>query len=364
MHLHVIDIAIIVLYLATTVVVGYWVSHRASRDMKAYFLGGNTMPWYVLGISNASGMFDVSGTMLLVYWAFVYGVKSVWIPWLWPTFNQIFLMVFLSSWLRRSNAMTGADWIQTRFGKGRGAQLAHIIVVVYAFLGIIGFFTYGFKGIGKFAANFLPWHLSPNQYALILIAITTVYVIKGGMFSVVVTEVLQFCILSIASFAVGIIAMMKIAPGTLTKYVPAGWDNLFFGWHLNLDWSTLLPAANTKIARMATACSASSSWRCCSGSAHQRGRPRPQLRHAARALVEKSARGFDDERLGQRGAHVPALLPDHRADHSGRRLLQRPAQGHGKQGGFRAGVALPLGRFVPAGLLGFLIAGLLAALHV
>ena len=41
---------------------------------------------------------------------------------------------------------------------------------------------------------------------MILIAITTIYVIKGGMFSVVITEVIQFCILSIASFAVGIIA--------------------------------------------------------------------------------------------------------------------------------------------------------------
>ena len=126
MDLHLIDIAIIVVYLLSTVAVGYWVSHRASRDMKAYFLGGNTMPWYILGISNASGMFDISGTMLLVYWMFVYGLKSVWIPWLWPTFNQIFLMVYLSAWLRRSNAMTGAEWIETRFGKGRGAQLAHV----------------------------------------------------------------------------------------------------------------------------------------------------------------------------------------------------------------------------------------------
>jgi len=231
-------------------------------------------------------------------------VKSVWIPWLWPTFNQIFLMVFLSSWLRRSNAMTGADWIQTRFGKGRGAQLAHIIVVVYAFLGII-VLHYGFKGIGKFAANFLPWHLSPNQYALILIAITTVYVIKGGMFSVVVTEVLQFCILSIASFAVGIIAMMKIAPGTLTKYVPAGWDNLFFGWHLNLDWSTLLPAANTKIAEDGYGLFGFFVMALLFKGVLISAAGPPQLRHAARALVEKSARGFDDERLGQRGAHVP-----------------------------------------------------------
>jgi len=249
LHLHGIDIAVIVAYLAGSVLVGYWVSHRASRDMRAYFLGGNVLPWYVLGISNASGMFDISGTMLLVYWMFVYGVKSVWIPWLWPTFNQIFLMVYLSTWLRRSNVMTGAEWIETRFGRGRGAQLAHVIVVIYAFISIVGFFTYGFKGIGKFAATFLPWQLSVNQYALVLIAITAVYVIKGGMFSVVITEVMQFCILSVASFAVGIIAMMKVAPGILEHFVPSGWENVFFGWHLDLDWSNLVPSANARVAQ-------------------------------------------------------------------------------------------------------------------
>lgn len=248
MNLHAIDIAIILAYLATSVLVGYWVSHRASRDIKAYFLGGNTMPWYVLGVSNASGMFDISGTMLLVYWMFIYGLKSVWIPWMWPTFNQVFLMVFLSAWLRRSNVMTGAEWIRTRFGVGRGAQLSHLIVVIYAFVSIIGFFSYGFKGIGKFAETFLPWNFTPNQYALILIGITTIYVIKGGMFSVVITEVIQFCILSIASFAIGIIAMSRVSPATLKALTPPGWDNIFFGWELGLDWNTLLPSATARVA--------------------------------------------------------------------------------------------------------------------
>ena len=247
MHLHSLDIAIIVAYLLSTVFIGYWVSHYASRDMAAYFLGANKMPWYVLGLSNASGMFDISGTMLLVYWMFVYGLKSVWIPWLWPTFNQIFLMAYLSAWLRRSKVMTGAEWIETRFGTGRGAQLSHLIVVIYAFVSIIGFFSYGFKGIGKFAATFLPWHLTPNQYALILIGITAIYVIKGGMISVVITEVVQFFILSVASLAVGVIAMRKVAPQMLHRVTPKGWDNVFFGWHLNLDWSALIPAASAKI---------------------------------------------------------------------------------------------------------------------
>ena len=247
MTLHAIDVAIILAYLAVSVLVGYWVSHRASRDTRAYFLGGNTLPWYLLGVSNASGMFDIAGTMWLVYLLFIYGLKSVWIPWLWPVFNQIFLMVYLSAWLRRSNVTTGAEWIRTRFGDTRGARLSHLIVVIYALVSVIGFLTYGFKGIGKFATDFLPWPLSANQYALILMGITTFYVVKGGMFSVVITEVLQFCILSVASLAVGLIAIARVSPEALHRVVPAGWDQIFFGWHLNLDWSGLIAAANTKI---------------------------------------------------------------------------------------------------------------------
>jgi Na+/proline symporter len=247
MHLYPIDLFIIIAYLATAVFVGYRVSHRATKDMKSYFLGGNVLPWYILGISNASGMFDIGGTMLLVTWLFVYGLKSVWIPWLWPTFNQIFLMVYLSKWLRRSNVMTGAEWIKTRFGDTRGAKLSHLIVVIYALVTVVAFLTYAFKAIGKFATQFLPWHLTANEYALILIAITTFYVVKGGMFSVVITEVIQFFILSISSLAIGIIAMVKVSPEMLHKFVPPGWDNIFFGWHLNLNWSQVLPSVSDHV---------------------------------------------------------------------------------------------------------------------
>jgi SSS family solute:Na+ symporter len=248
LHLQTLDVVIVVAYLIVSVLVGYWVSHRASKDLRSYFLGGNVMPWYVLGVSDASGMFDIAGTMWLVYIMFVYGLKSVWIPWVWPVFNQVFLMVYLSAWLRRSNAMTGAEWIETRFGKGRGAQLSHLIVVVFALVSVVGFLSYAFKGIGKFAVDFLPWSLSANQYALVLMAITTFYVVKGGMFSVVVTEVVQFGILSLSSVALGLIAMNTVTPEMLHRVVPPGWDNPSFGWKLDLDWTALIPSVNDKIA--------------------------------------------------------------------------------------------------------------------
>jgi len=259
MNLHFIDIGIIILYLLSTIIIGYYVSHRASKNINSYFLGGNSLPWYFLGVSNASGMFDIAGTMLLVYWLAVYGLKSIWIPWLWPVFNQIFLMVYLSSWLRRSNVMTGAEWIKTRFGTGTGANLSHIIVVVFALVSVIGFLSYGFKGIGKFSTSFLPAlvtnadtlarhpQINENLYALILMGITTFYVVKGGMFSVVITEVIQYGILTIASIAIGIIAINQVAPEAINAVIPAGWKDVWFGWHVGLDWNNLSAAASPKL---------------------------------------------------------------------------------------------------------------------
>lgn len=244
---HFIDSAIIVVYLVATVAIGFWVAHRASKNLDSYFLGGKTMPWYILGVSNASGMFDITGTMWLVYIGFVYGLKSCWLPWLWPTFNQIILMVYLATWLRRSNVLTGAEWITTRFGTGRGATLSYISVVVFALISVVGFLAYEFKGIGKFASIFLPWDLTPNTYAVIMLSVTTIYVVKGGMFSVVLTELLQFAIMTIASFAVGIIAWLKVSPDTLAKVLPEGWKSLVFGWHLDLNWTGILDSANSKI---------------------------------------------------------------------------------------------------------------------
>src|ERR1700761_3040433 len=177
MKLHAIDIGIIIGYFLAVILAGLWVSRRGAKDLDAYFLGGKSLPWYLLGISDASGMFDISGTMWMVYILFVYGLKSIWLPFLWPVFNQIFLMMFLSAWLRRSNVLTGAEWIQTRFGRGRGANLAHLSVVFFALVNVIAFLAYAFKGIGKFAAVMLPWHFTgradglfsdANIYALII----------------------------------------------------------------------------------------------------------------------------------------------------------------------------------------------------
>ncbi len=257
MQLHTIDIIVIAAYIIITLTVGFILSKLASRNIESYFLGGNKIKWYFLGLSNASGMFDISGTMWTVAILFIYGLKSAWIPWLWPVWNQVFVMIFLAIWMRRSNVMTGAEWILTRFS-GKGGKLSHLAVVCFAIISMIGFMAYFFEGIGKFAVQILPWDLACNlgfislssaeSYALIIIGITTLYTLKGGMFSVVAADIFQFAIMTISCLIIGYIAFNLVSFEQISAVTPHGWDNIFFGWKLNINWDGLIPAVNDKIA--------------------------------------------------------------------------------------------------------------------
>jgi SSS family solute:Na+ symporter len=247
MDLHFIDVAIILTYMLGMIAVGFVVERRARGGIDNYFLGGHKMPWWILSMSNAASMFDVSGTMWLVSLLYVYGLKSVFIPWLWPVFNQIFLMVYLSSWLRRSKATTGAEWITLRFGDDKGAEASRISVVVFALVSVVAFTGYAFVGIAKFSAIFLPNVLPPNAYALIIVGVTTLYTVVGGLYSVVLTDLIQFVIKFICCLILGGLAMWKVSPSMLEAVIPAGWTDISFGWMLDLNWTHLLPAAQSRL---------------------------------------------------------------------------------------------------------------------
>jgi solute:Na+ symporter, SSS family len=258
MRLSALDLGIVAIYLIAVALFGFVLRRRAARSLNSYLMGDKELPWYFLGVSNASGMFDISGTMWLVTIGFVYGLKSVWLPWLWPTFNQIFQMVFLAAWLRRSNVTTGAQWIETRFGSGRGARLSHAIVVIFAIIGALGFLAYGFIGLGKFVEIFLPWNVVepyigihmpvqyvPHVYGVVFTLAAVLYTVLGGMTSIVLADLLQYTLMTVSAIVVAVIAMNALAHNPL--HVPDGWMTPWFGRHLNMSWTGIINEVNQQI---------------------------------------------------------------------------------------------------------------------
>lgn len=260
MKLTILDIGIVVSYLITMLVIGWMLRKKARENKENYMMGGKKLPWYMLGMSDASDMFDISGTMWMVSLCFAYGMKSIWIPWLWPVFNQVLNMMFLAKWLRRSNANTGAEWLATRFGTiGKGIKGSHNIIVAFALIGCLGFLAYGFIGLGKFIEIFVPWEIiqpyipftiSPGYvahfYGIIFTLFAMFYSILGGMHSIVLGDLIKYVIMTIGCIAIAVIAMIHLNGKQLN--VPPGWSNPFFGWNLNLNWTNIVNDANKKIA--------------------------------------------------------------------------------------------------------------------
>jgi solute:Na+ symporter, SSS family len=245
--MHPIDLTIIVLYLLLMAFVGWWVAKKASRNAESYFLAGRSLPWWVIGVAHGSSGVDITGTMWFVMMFYIYGMKAVWLLWVWPLFSVVFRMMYLGTWVRRSNVLTGAEWMRTRFGYSRGAELAYLSVVIYAMVHVVGFLSYAFRGIGAFTRPFFPWDVADEWYGMVMLLFTGVYCVVGGMYSVVMNDLIQFVLKVIAAVGVAVIAITLIRPEQITAAVPAGWDHLFFGWKLDLDWSSRLPALDARI---------------------------------------------------------------------------------------------------------------------
>ena len=120
--MHPIDLTIIALYLAADGGGRLVVAKKASQNAESYFLAGKSLPWWIIGVAHGSSGVDITGTMWFVMMLYIYGVKATWLLWVWPLFNVIFRMMYLGTWVRRSNVLTGAEWMRTRFGYSRGRR--------------------------------------------------------------------------------------------------------------------------------------------------------------------------------------------------------------------------------------------------
>ena len=242
------DLIIIALYFVAVIGMGAWYSRRAAHDLESYFLGGKSIHWLALAMSGSVSNFDITGTMWIVSIIYLLGMKSMWHHWMWGFLMGAFFRVYMGKWVRRSNVMTAAEWMVTRFGDGIQGQLARTTYALMAILTQAGFIGYAFQGIGKFAAVYvplealanytsLPWlqnlvtvHEAP-VLAILIMGATTLYVVMGGLYSVVVTDILQTVILTVASLFIAGLAWMKVSPESLAA-LPKGFTSLSVPWHL------------------------------------------------------------------------------------------------------------------------------------
>ena len=211
------------------------------------------MPWWALASSGMSSNLDISGTMIIAALIYALGVKGFYIEIRGGvTLIMAFLMIYMGKWNRRSGAMTLAEWMELRFGKGTQGQVARLIAAIASIIMTIAMVTYFALGGGKFLDSFLGLenYLGlPSEFwaAAILIAVAMIYTVASGLYGVVWTDVFQGFLIFGAIIYMASQAFAITLPEEFTISLPL-FDGGFERVTTTLkEWSSVIPATKLDI---------------------------------------------------------------------------------------------------------------------
>ena len=236
-HLVTIDYAIILAFFVCLAGIGLYFKRMASESLEHYFLGGRRIPWWAMGITGMTYWFDMAGVMLITSFLFLLGPRGLLIEFRGGAGLVIIAMLlFTGKWHRRSQCMTGAEWMEFRFGSGFGGQLARIASALTTLIGAVAGVAYIITGAGKFLSPFFNW--SPEVCAIIMIAFATLYTIVSGFYGVVFSDIFQGAIMVVACIIIG-------AWGTWTTFHQGNLPEVAAQVSGNAAWMTVLPQWHT-----------------------------------------------------------------------------------------------------------------------
>ncbi len=189
MELHWIDWLIVVGFFAVILSVGLLVAKRAGRNREEYFLGGRSMPWWLLGVSMVATTFSTDTPNLVTDIVRTHGVAGNWVWWAFLLTGMLTVFVYAKLW-RRSNVMTDIEFYEIRYS-GKAAAFLRGFRAVY--LGVLfNVLIMGTVSLAAIKIGGVLLDLSPAQTILVAMTVTVIYCGLGGIRSVLITDFILF----------------------------------------------------------------------------------------------------------------------------------------------------------------------------
>ena len=197
MQLENIDWLIILAFFILSLVIGIIVSKKSGKDVTEFFLSGRKMPWWLLGISMVATTFSADTPNLVTDIVRTNGVAGNWVWWAFLLTGMLTVFVYAKLW-RRSEVLTDLEFYELRYS-GKGAAFLRGFRAFYlgAVFNVLIMASVCLAGI-KIGGALLG--LSPVETLLISCAITVIYSSIGGLRGIIITDFFQFILAMIATF--------------------------------------------------------------------------------------------------------------------------------------------------------------------
>lgn len=163
---------------------------RTGRNLKSFFAGGEAVPWFIAGLSLFMSFFSASTFVAWGSIAYKHGWVAVTIQWT-MCLAAIVTGVLLSPRWKATGALTAAEFIRERLGIT--VQKTYIYIFMLFSLFIKGSVLYP---VARLVSASLDLPLIPCTIVLGIMMIA--YTAMGGLWAVMVTDILQFVILTSA----------------------------------------------------------------------------------------------------------------------------------------------------------------------
>ncbi len=205
---------IVLLYMAATLALGVYLARRASGSMEDFFVSGRSLPWWLAGTSMAATTFSIDTPLYIAGVVGGRGIAGNWEWWAFGVGHVVLIYLFARLW-RRSEIVTDAELIELRYG-GRPAAvlraskaflfavpincigIGYIMLAAVKVVGALGIW----EGFG-FAPEEQVWGLDPKLLTVVGVAVLVlVYAGFSGLWGVVATDFFQFFLALFGAVAV------------------------------------------------------------------------------------------------------------------------------------------------------------------
>ena len=213
-----IDYAVIVIFSLVIVLAGLAFRKRGG-DMRSYFAAGGAVPWPINGLSLFMSFFSAGTFVVWGSIAYELGWVSITIQ-LTMCVSGFLVAYFIAPAWRKTNNLTAAEFVRDRLGEGVQKFFTYLILILS--LAYSGAFLYPVAKIINVSTG-----VSINACIIILGLLIVLYAVVGGLWAVIITDVLQFVILSASVFIVVYLSLREVGGfERFSRNVP---DN-FFDW--------------------------------------------------------------------------------------------------------------------------------------
>jgi Na+/proline symporter len=250
------DWTIVVASIVLSFIPALLLARRAGRSASEFFTSGQSAPWWLIGVSMVATTFSTDTPNLVTDLVRTKGVANNWAWWSFLLTGMATVFFYARLW-RRSNVLTDLEFYEIRYS-GAPARFVRGFRAVYLglFFNCVIMATVNLAA-AKIANVILGWPMS--QTLLVCAGINVLFAATSGLWGVMVTDFIQFGIAMAGSFAAAYYAVQQPQVGGLSGLfakIPA--DTLalvpdFSDWSLTLSvliipltvqwWSVWYPGA-------------------------------------------------------------------------------------------------------------------------